>query len=76
MMEQDIAILYLEKGTITITGTGQPIQAAATGTPLNRENAALIAQTALLPAKLTALHEAWRRRPAAERADTTLAHLD
>jgi peroxiredoxin len=74
MMEQDITILYLEKGTITITGTGQPMQAVATGTPLNRENAALTAQTAPLQAQLTALYEAWRRRPAAERADTALAH--
>jgi peroxiredoxin len=70
MLAQDIAIIYLEKGTITVTGTGQPMQAVATGTPLNRENAALLAQTAPIQAQLTALSTAWRHQPA---ADTTLA---
>jgi peroxiredoxin len=74
MMEQDVATIYLEKGTITVTGMGQPMQAVATGTPLNRENAALTAQTAPLQAQLTALHEVRRHRPATERADTALAH--
>nr|GFD49769.1 hypothetical protein [Tanacetum cinerariifolium] len=66
--------LYLEKGTITLTGTGQPVQAIATGTPLNRENAAFAAQLAPLQAKLTALDQARRQQPAAARADTALTH--
>jgi peroxiredoxin len=73
MMQEDVAVIYLEKGTITITGTGQPMQAVATGTPLNRENAALIAQTAPLQAQLTALQQARRRQSAAAPADTALA---
>jgi peroxiredoxin len=74
MVREDVATVYLEKGTITITGPGQPLQAVATGTPLNRENAALTAQTAPLQTQLTALRNAWRGRPAAERADTARAH--
>jgi hypothetical protein len=74
MMREDVAIIYLEKGTITVTGTGQPMQAVATGAPLNHVNAALIAQTAPLQAQLTALQAAEQRRPAAERADTAHAH--
>jgi peroxiredoxin len=74
MVREDVATVYLEKGTITVTGPGQPIHAIATGTPLNRENAALTAQTAPLQTQLTTLRNAWRRRPAAERADTALAH--
>jgi hypothetical protein len=70
MLGEDIAIIYLEKGIITVTGTGQPMQAVATGTPLNRENAALIAQTAPIQARLTALSAARRHQPA---ADTALA---
>jgi peroxiredoxin len=74
MVREDVAIVYLEKGSITVTGPGQPIQAVATGTPLNRENAALTAQTAPLQTQLTALRNAWRGRPAAERTDTARAH--
>lgn len=73
MMLEDVAIIYLEKGTITVTGNGQPMQAVATGTPLNRESTALAAQTAPLQTKLTTLQNAWHRRPAAERADTAIA---
>ena len=58
LMAQDVATIYLEKGTITGTGAGQPMHATATGTPLNRENAALMAQTAPLQAQLTALRSA------------------
>jgi peroxiredoxin len=74
MVREDVATVYLEKGSITVTGPGQPIQAVATGTPLNRENAALTAQTAPLQTQLTALRNAWRGRPAAERTDTARAH--
>jgi peroxiredoxin len=74
MMQEDIATIYLEKGTITLTGTSQPMQAAATGTPLNRESAALSAQTAPIQARLTALYQARRRWAATERADTALGH--
>jgi peroxiredoxin len=74
MVREDVATVYLEKGTITVTSPGQPMQAVATGTPLNRENAALTAQTVPLQTQLTALRNAWRLRPAAERADTALAH--
>jgi peroxiredoxin len=70
MMGQDVATIYLEKGTITLTGTGLPSQALATGTPLNREHAALAAQTAPLQAQLSALYGARRRQAA---ADTALA---
>lgn len=73
MMQEDVAIIYLEKGTITVTSAGQPMQAVATGTPLNRESTALAAQAAPLQTKLTALKNAWQRRPATERADTVLA---
>nr|GFB02494.1 hypothetical protein [Tanacetum cinerariifolium] len=72
MMEQDVATIYLEKGTISLTGTGLPSQAAATGTPLNREHAALAGQTAPLQAQLTTLSGARRRQAT---ADTALAHL-
>jgi peroxiredoxin len=74
MITEDVATIYLEKGVITVAGTGQPMQAVAIGTPLNRENAALAAQTAPLQAQLSKLQGAWWRRPAAERADTALAH--
>jgi hypothetical protein len=70
MMGQDVATIYLEKGTITLTGTGLPSQALATGTPLNREQAALAAQTAPLQAQLSALYRARKRQAA---ADTALA---
>ncbi|MGI4865213.1 MAG: redoxin domain-containing protein [Janthinobacterium lividum] len=73
MVREDVAIIYLEKGTITVAGTGSPMQAAATGTPLNRESTALAAQTAPLQTNLSALQNAWERRPAAERADTARA---
>jgi peroxiredoxin len=62
MMAQDIATI--------LTGTGLPSQALATGTPLNREHAALAAQTAPLQAKLTELSGVRRRQAA---ADTALA---
>ncbi|TDN36805.1 AhpC/TSA family protein [Hymenobacter sp. UV11] len=74
MMREDVAILYLEKGTVSVTGTGQPAQAVVTGTPLNRECAALAARTAPLQAQLDALAQARRHQAAAERADPALAH--
>lgn len=74
MVEQDVATIYLEPGTIRVTGAGLPMQATVTGTPLNQENTALMAQTAPLEAQLLAAREAWGRRPAAERADTALQH--
>lgn len=70
MLREDIATLYLEKGTITLSGTGQPMQAVATGTPLNRENTALTALTAPIQAKQMALRQARRQAT----ADTALAH--
>jgi peroxiredoxin len=70
MFIEDEAILYLEKGTITLTGTGQPMDAIATGTPLNHENATLAAQAAPIKAKIDALHPVRRRAAAA--ADTAL----
>jgi len=70
LQQEDVATVYLEKGTITLTGDGKPMQAVATGTPLNRENAALTAQTAPLQAKLTALSQTQRHQAA---ADTALA---
>jgi peroxiredoxin len=70
MMGQDIATIYLEKGTISLTGTGLPSQALATGTPLNREHAALAAQTAPLQAKLTELSGTRRRQATADIALT------
>ena len=72
LMREDVVTIYLEKGTITVTGTGRTELAVATGTPLNCENAALATQLAPIRAQLTTLNEAWARRPAAERADTTL----
>jgi peroxiredoxin len=72
MLGEDIATIYLEKGTITLTGTGQPMQAVATGTPLNHENATLAAQTAPIQAQLTAL--AGVQRQAAAAADTARVH--
>jgi peroxiredoxin len=80
MMGQDIATIYLEKGTISLTGMGLPSQALATGTPLNREHAALAAQTAPLQAQLTELSSMRRRQAAADtaltrRADTQQAQL-
>jgi peroxiredoxin len=80
MMGQDVATIYLEKGTISLTGHGLPSQAVATGTPLNREHAALAAQTAPLQAKLTELLGARRQQAAADtalarRTDTRQAEL-
>lgn len=73
MFSEDEAVIYLEKGTITLTGTGQPLDAIATGTPLNYENAALAAQAAPIKAKIDALHPVRRRAAAA--ADTALVRL-
>ncbi|WP_233635669.1 TlpA disulfide reductase family protein [Hymenobacter setariae] len=70
MLAEDVATIYLEKGAITVTGPGQPMQAVATGTPLNHEHTVLTAQTAPLQAQLAALYAARRRQPA---ADTALA---
>jgi peroxiredoxin len=70
MMAQDVATIYLEKGTISLTGTGLPSQALATGTPLNREHAALAAQTAPLQAQYTELSGVRRRQTAADTALT------
>jgi len=70
MMGQDVATIYLEKGTISLTGHGLPSQAVATGTPLNREHAALTVQTAPIQAKLTELFGVRRQQAA---ADTALA---
>jgi peroxiredoxin len=64
MFSEDEATIYLEKGTITLTGTGQPIDALATGTPLNHENATLAAQIAPIKAKLTVLYQALRQSAA------------
>jgi peroxiredoxin len=80
MMAQDVATIYLEKGTISLNGTGLPSQALATGTPLNREHAALAAQTAPLQAKLTELSGVRRRQDTADtalarRTDAQQAHL-
>jgi peroxiredoxin len=71
MMSQDVATIYLERGTVAVTGTGLPSQAATTGTPLNRERTALTVQTAPLQAQLTALLGARRRQAT---ADTALKH--
>jgi peroxiredoxin len=70
MFGEDIATIYLEKGTITLTGTGQPIDAIVTGTPLNHENATLAAQAAPIKEKIAALYPVRRRAAAA--ADTAL----
>lgn len=70
MLSEDEATIYLEKGAITLTGTGQPMNALATGTPLNHENATLAAQAAPITAKIDALHPVRRRAAAA--ADTAL----
>lgn len=67
MFSEDEAAVYLEKGTITVTGTGQPLDALATGTPLNHESATLATQLAPIKAKLTALYQA-RRQSAADTA--------
>jgi peroxiredoxin len=69
MLGEDIATIYLEKGTITLKGTGQPLGAVATGTPLNHESATLAAQTAPIRAQLTALSGGRRQA-----ADTARAH--
>lgn len=72
--EEDMATVYLEKGTITVTGTSRPAQATVTGTPLNRESAALETQTAPLLAQLNAYYEARSHRLTGARADTAQDH--
>jgi peroxiredoxin len=70
MLSEDEATIYLERGTITLTGTGRPMDAFATGTPLNHENATLAAQAAPLTTKIDALYPVRHRAAAA--ADTAL----
>jgi hypothetical protein len=77
MVTEDIATIYLEKGTITLTGTGQPLDAFATGTPLTNENATLAAQATPIKAKIAALYPV-RRQAAADTAIVrrTNEHID
>lgn len=70
MLGNDVATIYLEKGAITLTGTGEPMDTYATGTLLNNENAALAAQAKPSQAKIIKLY--FVRQKATAAADTAL----
>ncbi|UOQ68963.1 TlpA disulfide reductase family protein [Hymenobacter volaticus] len=64
--------VYLEKGTIKVSGSGQVVYAAVEGTPLNHESSSLAAQVQTFRKQLDALYAAYENLPAAGR-DTPAA---